>query len=157
MKPFKRPDNVVTSADGAESHPDPADDLDDEAFPTLTAARDAGKIPAATASGADDGSGMVQIIAETDDEHEMLAMLRGMGRTVVHLQEEQALLQDDMETQEEADGQKTDKATLGDGVYLSHCWFSVPVPVTTDYSAEGSAAAARCIDAVVLAKVIFSL
>ena len=136
MKPFKRPDTDSSAPDSASAPcEDPFDDS--EAFPTLSAAHSAGH---ASSTGSTD-EGMVQIIAEAEEEHDVLGMLRGMGRTVVHLEQE---LAEQFEAQGEPEGDLVDGVNAQMPLF-THCSFSVLVP-----SGEH---AGKLVDAVVLAKV----
>eukprot|EP01032_Pedospumella_encystans_P008097 gene8097-9646_t len=145
MQPFKRP---ATSTGDSTALADTVDPTvyDEESFPTLGAAHSVcNSAMDAVHTGGD--SGMVQIIAEQDDEHDMLAMLRGMGRTVVHLAEEQADLLYALEDGESETDNKKSKDSLS---RMTHCWFSVSVPANAGGSENEKIV--RAIDAVVLAK-----
>lgn len=141
MQPFQRPDTTKGS-EGPDTNSSPAVDAayDDEAFPTLDAAHSA--IYNSCAAIVDDGT--VQIVAEADDEHDMLAMLRGMGRTVVHLEQELAEQYEALDAAEQEASEQTGVAPSR----LTHCSFSVPV--------VSGAQAGKSIDAVVLAKVQYN-
>ena len=137
MKPFKRTDNDSSAPDAASA---PCEDPynDEEAFPTLSAAHSADHAPSV---GSADES-MVQIVAEADEEHEVLGMLRGMGRTVVHLEQELAEQFEAQEGAAEHDAAGTKEMQMP---LFTHCSFSVPVPAGEH--------AGKFVDAVVLAKV----
>ena len=147
MQPFKRPATSAGDSAAAAETVDPTA-YDEESFPTLGAAHSVcNSAMDAVHTGGD--SGMVQIIAEQDDEHDMLAMLRGMGRTVVHLAEEQADLLYALQDGENEANENKSKDSLS---RMTHCWFSVSVPVNNEDSE--SETIVRAIDAVVLAKVL---
>ena len=147
MQPFKRRAPSAGDSTAAADTVDPTV-YDEEAFPTLGPAHSVcNNTMDAVQTGGD--SGMVQIIAEQDDEHDMLAMLRGMGRTVVHLAEEQADLLNALEDGESEADNKKSKDSLP---RMTHCWFSVSIPANDEDSE--SETIVRAIDAVVLAKVM---
>lgn len=149
MQPFKRPRTEGTSLGDSGDSAEVVDaNYDEESFPTLSAAHRAGNSYIDAHAGGD-SSGMVQIIAEQDDEHDMLAMLRGMGCTVVHLAEEQADLYHALE---DAENESENNKIEGNQSRMTHCWFSVSVPAN-----EGDSESEEMMlvmDAVVLAKVI---